>query len=34
MFKVPNKLTVPSMNGVFVKRNNAYNLRDVNHQNS
>ena len=27
MFKVSNKLTVPLMNEIFVKRNNAYNLR-------
>ena len=27
MFKVSNKLTIPLMNGIFVKRNNAYNLR-------
>ena len=27
MFKVSNKLTVPLMNKIFVKRNNAYNLR-------
>ena len=26
MFKVSNKLTIPLMNGSFVKRNNAYNL--------
>ena len=26
MFKVSNKLTVPLMNEIFVKRNNAYNL--------
>ena len=30
MFKVSSKLTVPLMNEIFVKRNNAY----VNHQNS
>ena len=27
MFKVSNKLTIPLMNKIFVKRNNAYNLR-------
>ena len=27
MFKVSNKLTIPLMNEIFVKRNNAYNLR-------
>ena len=27
MFKVSNKLTVPLMNDIFVKRNNAYYLR-------
>ena len=27
MFNVSNKLTIPLMNEVFVKRNNAYNLR-------
>ena len=27
MFKVSNKLTVPLMNEIFVKRNNPYNLR-------
>ena len=27
MFKVSNKLTVPLMNEIFVKRNNAYYLR-------
>ena len=28
LFKVSNKLTVPLMNEIFVKRNNAYNLRN------
>ena len=27
MFKVSNKLTIPLINEIFVKRNNAYNLR-------
>ena len=27
MLKVTNKLTVPLMNEIFLKRNNAYNLR-------
>ena len=27
MFKVSNKLTIPLMNEIFVKHNNAYNLR-------
>ena len=27
MFKVSNKLTIPLMNKIFVKRNNTYNLR-------
>ena len=27
MFKLSNKLTVPLMNEIFVKRNNTYNLR-------
>ena len=27
MFKISNKLTVPLMDEIFVKRNNAYNLR-------
>ena len=27
MFKVSNKLTIPLMNEIFVKRNDAYNLR-------
>ena len=27
MFKVSSKLTIPLMNEIFVKRNNAYNLR-------
>ena len=27
MFKVSNKLTIPLMNEIFVKRNIAYNLR-------
>ena len=27
MFKVSSKLAVPLMNEIFVKRNNAYNLR-------
>ena len=27
MFKIPNKLTIPLINEISVKRNNAYNLR-------
>ena len=27
MFKISNKLTVPLINEIFVKQNNAYNLR-------
>ena len=27
MFQVPNRLTIPLMNEIFVKQNDAYNLR-------
>ena len=29
MFKVSNELTIPLMNEIFAKRNNAYNLRKL-----